>query len=88
MKINIKTVEIVLAPWIFYWICPDFRKWRVKFNYGGFKMATFWSNDDVKARKKHLTFGLICQIYFINLSFIGMFSNNRRGEVLVWIASI
>ena len=51
-------------------------------------MATFWSNDDVKARKKHLTFGLICQIYFINLSFIGMFSNNRRGEVLVWIASI
>ena len=51
-------------------------------------MATIWSNDDVKSRRKHLTFGLFCQIYFIYLSFIGTFSNNRRDEVLVSIASI
>ena len=46
-------------------------------------MATFRSSDEVKSRKKNLTFGLFCQIYFINLSFIGTFSNNRRGEILV-----
>lgn len=36
-------------------------------------MATIWSNDDVKSRRKHLTFGLFCQIYFINLSSLARF---------------